>query len=163
MLLIRYKILCLLLKNRLNLCWKMFMGWKDPNYRDFKNWYNMPNGFSGIAAQFGSGPFPNCAALPARKTGAVWENGAIWRDAVWQWLLYPKYFRPNYSLLKSTKLNSTRWSHGVRNWTIFIVPGRNKDYWKKNNHFYQLTWKSSNFGRFDFDKLNTVGPKESWA
>ena len=26
--------------------------------------------------------------IPARKTGAVWRGGAIWRDAVWQWLLY---------------------------------------------------------------------------
>ena len=42
----------------------------------------MPDGFSGISAQFDSGPLPNCAAIPARKTGAVW------RDAVWQWLLY---------------------------------------------------------------------------
>ena len=45
----------------------------------------MPNGFSGIAAQFGSDPPSNYAAKPARKTGAVWQ------DAVWQRLLYTKH------------------------------------------------------------------------
>ena len=48
----------------------------------------MPNGFSGIAEQFGSGPLPNCAAIPSPKTGAGW------RDAVWQWLLYWNFTGP---------------------------------------------------------------------
>ena len=41
-----------------------------------------------VAAQFDRGSLPNCAAISARKTGAVLGDGAVWRDAVWQWLLY---------------------------------------------------------------------------
>ena len=52
----------------------------------------MPNGFSGIAAQFGSDPLPNCAAIERLKKPApgyqLGKTGAVWRDAVWQWLLY---------------------------------------------------------------------------
>ena len=39
-----------MLKNQVNLYLKLFKVWNEPNNRDFKYWYNMPNDFPGIAA-----------------------------------------------------------------------------------------------------------------